>query len=133
MRPDPEPQAWPVTLVWTMPGRWSRRCSRVAAMSISLAPARHTLDSDGAVHTGPTDTRWAHTGTVHTGPLTRCWGLRAQRPNDGDRHPSTAWPGGAFRGSHRNTGQGGFRSCWLKKAGLLLLSHFSCVQLCVTP
>ena len=32
------------TFVWTMPGLWSRRCSSVAAMSISLAPA---TDTDG--------------------------------------------------------------------------------------
>lgn len=34
------PAALGSTLVWTMPGRWSLRCSRVAAMSISLAPGR---------------------------------------------------------------------------------------------
>lgn len=30
------------TLVWTIPGLWSRRCSSVAAISISLAPVTHT-------------------------------------------------------------------------------------------
>lgn len=34
-----DPEAAGSTFVWTMPGLWSLRCSSVAAMSISLAPA----------------------------------------------------------------------------------------------
>lgn len=34
-------KAQDLTFVWTMPALWSLKCSRVAAISISLAPATH--------------------------------------------------------------------------------------------
>lgn len=39
------------TFVWTMPGLWSLKCSRVAAMSISLAPATHNTHRSGRAQT----------------------------------------------------------------------------------
>lgn len=35
------------TFVWTMPGLWSLKCSRVAAISISFAPARNNQRRSG--------------------------------------------------------------------------------------
>ena len=142
MSPEPKPQARPPYL-----GLDHAR-SLVPQMlqgggDVDLLGAcnRHTPGSDGSSahradrHMQSTRGRQTHAGLrralqTHAGlrraqrtvvPLTRCWGLRAQQPIDGDRHPSAAWPGGAFRGSYRNTGQGGFRSCWLKKAGQKLV------------
>ena len=93
------------TLVWTMPGRWSLRCSRVAAMSISLAPA--------------TDTHRSQTGAAHAGEPHRCQGLWAQWPDDGD---VILWPPGqeghfGFTQEHRAR-RLSFSS--LKKVGLKL-------------
>lgn len=56
-RPPPAPRPRGLadsTFVWTMPGLWSLRCSRVAAMSISLAPAT------------------THTGELRPGARARC-------------------------------------------------------------
>lgn len=59
LQEDPPPAPRPrgladSTFVWTMPGLWSLRCSRVAAMSISLAPAT------------------THTGELRPGARARC-------------------------------------------------------------
>lgn len=68
------------TLVWTMPGLWSRRCSRVAAMSISLAPATNT---NGA------EFRHSLVGPCHSPPSGSLW---AKRPvGGGSAHPQWAW------------------------------------------
>lgn len=88
------------TFVWTMPGLWSLRCSRVAAISISLAPARNNKHKSGRVQTRH-EPRSAVT-LLHQA-------LRAQRPIENDyTHSSAGLAGSCDFGAQRKIRQGGF-------------------------
>lgn len=76
--PGPRAYSRGSTLVWTMPGLWSLRCSRVAAMSISLAPARHQL----------AEFRWENPGDRSSRGLSPAHVPPARRPLRGPRSPS---------------------------------------------